>query len=232
MLVAHEVGHALFTPFRNYKLEDEYKHIPHDYVNVVEDARIERLMKQKYAGLNRDFYKGYEELHSRDFFEVNEEDIDDLKLIDKINLYFKIGAYLCIDFNDEENQIITEITQAETFDQVLDISKKLYDLGKQQKQEVEALELKQLAELKQGMESEDGTPVTPVTLEPSDEQDDDAPEVEGKGNKPTEQTDDLPDDDEAPSAKKPKTPTNKKANNPPPDNDCLLYTSPSPRDED
>ena len=198
MLVAHEVGHALYTPLRRWNKEDKYKDLPMDYVNVVEDARIEKLMKQKFAGLNRDFYKGYEELHSRDFFEVNDEDIDDLKLIDKINLYFKIGAYLCIDFNDEENQIITEITQAETFDQVLDISKKLYDLGKQQKQEVEALELKQLAELKQGMESEDGTPVTPVTLVPSDEQDDNAPEVEGKGNKPTEQIDELPDDDQAP----------------------------------
>ena len=197
MLVAHEVGHALYTPLRDWRKEDKYKNLPMDYVNVVEDARIEKLMKQKFAGLNRDFYKGYEELHSQDFFEVNDNDVDDLKLIDRINLYFKIGAYLCIDFNDEENQIITEITQAETFDQVLDISQKLYDLGKQQKQEVEALELQQLAELKQGIESEDGTPVTPVTLEPSDEQDDNAPEVEGKGNTPTEETD-APDDDQAP----------------------------------
>ena len=47
MLVAHEVGHALFTPDRNFKLEEEYKDVPFDYVNVVEDARIERLMKQK-----------------------------------------------------------------------------------------------------------------------------------------------------------------------------------------
>ena len=198
MLVAHEVGHALYTPLRDWRKEEKYKDVPKDYINVVEDARIEKLMKQKFAGLNRDFYKGYEELHSQNFFEVDDDVVDDLKLIDRINLYFKIGAYLCIDFNDEENQIITEITQAETFEQVLDISKKLYALGQQQKQEVEALELQQLAELKQGIESEDGTPATPVTLEPSDEQDDDAPEIEGKGNTPAEQTDELPDDDEAP----------------------------------
>ena len=98
-------------------------------------------MKQRFLGLNRDFYKAYEELHSQDFFEVSDDDVNDLKLIDRINLYFKIGAYLCIDFNDEENQLITEISQAETFDQVLEISKKLYALGQQQKQEVEALEL-------------------------------------------------------------------------------------------
>ena len=197
MLVGHEVGHALHTPNRRWFEEEKYKNVPKDYINVVEDARIERLMKQKFAGLNRDFYKAYEELFSQDFFEVSDDDVNDLKLIDRINLYFKIGAYLCIDFNDEENQIITEITQAETFDEVLDISKKLYALGQQQKQEVEALELKQLAELKQGIESEDGTPATPVTLEETDEEDDDALEVEGRGNAPDEQID-LPDDDQAP----------------------------------
>ena len=60
---------------------------------------------------------------------------DRLRLIDKINLYFKIGAYLCIDFTDEENQLITEISQAETFDQVLDLSKKLYEMSKTDQQE-------------------------------------------------------------------------------------------------
>lgn len=139
MLVAHEVGHALHTPNRNYKLEDKYKDIPHDYVNVVEDARIEKLMKQRFAGLNKDFYKGYEELHSINFFEVDDTEINDLKLIDRVNLYFKIGAYLCIDFNDEENQLITEITQANTFDEVLDLSLKLFKLGKDQKESIDTM---------------------------------------------------------------------------------------------
>ena len=200
MLVAHEVGHALFTPFRDWRKEEKYKDVPKDYINVVEDARIEKLMKQKYAGLNRDFCKGYEELHAQNFFDIEDEDVNDLKLIDRINLYFKIGAYLCIDFNDEENQIITEITQAETFEQVLDISKKLHLLGQKQKEEVEALELQQLAQLalETGMQSEDGTPATPVTLEPSDESDDNAPETEGKGNTPDKQVEDDDLEDEKP----------------------------------
>ena len=79
MLVAHEVGHALFTPNRRWNEEDKYKDLPMDYVNVVEDARIERMMKQKYAGLNKDFYKGYEELHS----------INEFEIIDIIISYFK-----------------------------------------------------------------------------------------------------------------------------------------------
>ena len=139
MLVAHEVGHALHTPNRNYKLEDKYKDLPHDYVNVVEDARIEKLMKQRFAGLNKDFYKGYEELHSINFFEVDDNEINDLKLIDRVNLYFKIGAYLCIDFTDEENQLITEITQANTFDEILDLSLKMFEMGKDQKQSIDEM---------------------------------------------------------------------------------------------
>ena len=134
MLVAHEVGHALFTPNTMWK-KDEYANVPQSYVNVVEDARIERLMKQKFAGLNRDFYKGYEELNALDFFELQDVDINQLKLIDKINLYFKLGAYLCLDFNDTENQFITEISKAETFEEVLSLSKRIYEYSKQQAEE-------------------------------------------------------------------------------------------------
>ena len=133
MLVAHEVGHALFTPSVMWK-EGKYENLPHGYVNIVEDARIERLMKNKFAGLNRDFYKGYEELNASDFFELNDKNINDMKFIDKINLYFKLGAFLCLEFNDIENQFITEISQSETFDEVLDISNRVYQYSKQQQE--------------------------------------------------------------------------------------------------
>ena len=83
MLVAHEVGHALFTPNVMWKT-GEYADLPMGYVNIVEDARIERLMKQKFAGLNRDFYKGYEELNGNDFFELEGKNINAMKFIDKI----------------------------------------------------------------------------------------------------------------------------------------------------
>lgn len=52
LLVGHEVGHALYTP-------DESYDAPKDFVNVLEDARIERLMKQRYPGLTKSFYRGY-----------------------------------------------------------------------------------------------------------------------------------------------------------------------------
>ena len=56
MLVGHEVGHALFTPN-----VDPPKDIPHNFLNVCEDARIEKLMKRKYLGIAKSFYRGYSE---------------------------------------------------------------------------------------------------------------------------------------------------------------------------
>ena len=123
MLVAHEVGHALFTPQRNWICEKEYFRVPPDYVNVVEDARIEKLMKRRFRGLTKDFYNGYCELNQQDFFMIDTADVNKLKPIDKINLYFKVGNFVDIEFTDEENEFITRISQAEDFEEVLIIAR-------------------------------------------------------------------------------------------------------------
>ena len=137
MLVAHEVGHALFTPNRDWFREDEFKTVPHDYVNVVEDARIERLIKQRYRGLNRDFHKAYAELNNTDLFEIADKNVNWLKPIDKINLYFKIGAFIDIEFNDTENEFITRISRSETFQEVLQISKELHEYTKEMQEKMQ-----------------------------------------------------------------------------------------------
>ena len=85
MLVGHEVGHALFTPDR-----DHPRHIPHQFVNVVEDARVEKLMKRKYLGLAKTFFNGYKELHEKDFFELDGEDITSFNLADRANLHLSL----------------------------------------------------------------------------------------------------------------------------------------------
>ena len=43
MLVGHEVGHALYTPNRNWLKEFN---ISPQFVNIVEDVRIEKMMKR------------------------------------------------------------------------------------------------------------------------------------------------------------------------------------------
>ena len=72
-LVAHEVGHALYTPDIEWFKTLE---IPPSFVNIVEDVRIEKLMKRRYAGLAKTFRRGYNELSDNDFFEVDGKDLD------------------------------------------------------------------------------------------------------------------------------------------------------------
>ena len=120
MLVAHEVGHALFTPDIDW-LKDHKVHP--SIVNIVEDVRIEKLMKRKYAGLPKTFYHGYEELNDDDFFSVVDEDVDEFSFADRINLHYKIGLFIDINFTDEEQVIVDKVNTCETFDDVLEVSK-------------------------------------------------------------------------------------------------------------
>ena len=87
MLVSHEVSHALFTPDIEWYKD---RQINPSFVNIVEDARVEKLMKRRYAGISKTFFNGYQELSDKDFFGIELKDIDEMNLADKINLYFKI----------------------------------------------------------------------------------------------------------------------------------------------
>tara|TARA_Y100000287_G_scaffold51697_1_gene40386 strand:+ start:361 stop:2502 length:2142 start_codon:yes stop_codon:yes gene_type:complete len=131
MLVAHEVGHALYTPdsdwFKDRKISPQF-------VNIVEDVRIEKMMKRRYAGISKTFHRGYSELADEDFFCIENEDVNKMNLADRANLYFKIGKFVDIDFNSQERVLIQKISDAETFDDVLDVAEELYNHCKQQQE--------------------------------------------------------------------------------------------------
>ena len=160
MLVGHEVGHALYTPTDEWWLEHD---IPHQIVNVVEDARIEKLMKRRYMGLAKSFYKGYNELYDENYFELDGQDIDSLNLADRANLHFKLCSFLSVPFSSTEKPIIDLIQNAETFTETLSAAEALYNFCQQEKEE--AVENEQQAQLdfKQDLESSGdlGTNSTP-----------------------------------------------------------------------
>ena len=135
LLVGHEVGHALFTD--NIDWTVDYPEVPKDFVNVLEDVRVERLMKKKYPGLSRTFYNGYNELNSDDFFSTKEENLDELTFIDRINLYYKIGAFHNIAFSDEENEFLTRAIKTETFDEVLQLAREITEFVQYKRQKVD-----------------------------------------------------------------------------------------------
>jgi len=132
LLVGHEVGHALFTPDEDWT---ETAKVPQQFVNVVEDARIEKLMKRKYAGLAKTFFNGYKELNEEDFFQLKEEDISTFNLADRANLYFKVGNFLTLDFAPEEKEIINIIDACESFADTLIAAEELYKYCKKEKEQ-------------------------------------------------------------------------------------------------
>ena len=118
MLVGHEVGHALYTPADDYDA-------PRDFVNVLEDARIERMMKVTYPGLKHSFFKGYAELWENNFFGVRDRDLTKIAFIDRINLYFKGCAQ--VQFSEYEQSIVDKAAVTKTFQDVIDLAKEVYD---------------------------------------------------------------------------------------------------------
>jgi len=152
LLVGHEVGHALFTPnedFSNLKA-------PQSYLNVTEDARIEKLMKRKFPGLNKSFYKGYNELMEMDFFDVKDTDLSTIGLIDRINLYFKGNRD--IEFSSKEQPLVDMTGKSETFGEAVEAAEAIYAFMKeeqeQKKEDKQDIEVPQMGNQGGGSPSE------------------------------------------------------------------------------
>ena len=141
MLVGHEVSHALYTPAGEAlakgcdAIDPKNTAVARDYINVVEDARIERMIKNDYPGLRRSFAEGYREFIKRDLFKVSGQDISKFGLIDRINLHYKIGWTTSVPFSPEEFPLVRRVAETKTWDEVVALSKELYDFAKQQKKQ-------------------------------------------------------------------------------------------------
>ena len=138
LFVGHEVGHALETPFEGWHDSPEkLKGCPRSYINVIEDARIERKVQARYPGLVGSFNRGYEQLLKREFFgPLTDVDWDQVKLIDKINLKTKLGTKLEVPFTPEENTFLTRSLTTETFDEVLDLVRDILNWTNENQEEL------------------------------------------------------------------------------------------------
>jgi hypothetical protein len=134
MLVAHEISHALYTPDEDMTSLE----VPHQFVNIVEDARVEKLVKRRYMGLSKTFYGAYKELQEQDFFSLENEDVSTMNLADRVNLYFKVGNFVDLEFNEPEQEIVNEIANIETFEDTIVAAKKLYEYCKQEQENEES----------------------------------------------------------------------------------------------
>ena len=145
MLIAHEVGHALYTPNR----WDFVNEVPLSFVNVTEDVRIEKLMKRRYEGLPKTFFGGYNVLAEEDFFQVEDVNWDVLNIADKVNLHYKIGNFIDVPFNSDEAVFRDDALHLETFEDAIELAKRMHayaqaqveEKKQQQEEEVPAMEV-------------------------------------------------------------------------------------------
>ena len=124
LFICHEIGHALYTSKDMLKKMIDRK-IDKSYVNIIEDARIEKMVQDKYLGTRSCFTKGYNELLSKDFFGLKDKDLNDFNLADRINLHFK--GVDNVPFSSVEQTWVDKVANVKTEDEVLDLAKALMD---------------------------------------------------------------------------------------------------------
>jgi hypothetical protein len=172
MLVGHEVSHALYTPASGWvdaimSIDPDNRDAVRGYLNIVEDARIERLIKRRYPGLIHNFRRGYVTLYNNNIFGTKGVDLTTLPLIDRLNLRAKVGLHLHHDvpLATHEEVWYTEMMATESWDDVVELTRRLY---------------------LHAHKPTTGTASTPVNVAPSDGGDDDMLN-DGTDSEPIEQ---------------------------------------------
>lgn len=139
LLIGHEVGHALETPYEGWHDSPEkLEGCPRSYINVIEDARIERKVKARYPGLVGPFSRGYKKLTEDGFFgdDILNTDWEEVKLIDKINLKAKIGNLIDVPFSNEEKVFYDRAMSTNDFSEVLDLVRDILAYTKENQSEL------------------------------------------------------------------------------------------------
>jgi hypothetical protein len=127
--LAHEVGHAIFTDNDKYVAaikEMNDSNVFAAYLNIVEDARIERKILARYPGLKKTNWDGSLLDVEDDFFGIKGKDLTQYPLVDRLNLAAKIGGIIDLHLSDTEHQWYSRMMETDTLDDVIRLTKELY----------------------------------------------------------------------------------------------------------
>ena len=177
----HEAAHSLFTPkffhsehnttsssdsnTRSITVNGKTYNLSRDLfscINIVEDIRIEKLIRQHFPGLIAPYRRSAEKLSKTRQWEMlllikgNQDAFDELSLADKINLKSKFKEFLNdVDMTDREYAILKYLSKASSFDDVLVRSLFLYKLMRSEK-DVNQMSQKDIGDLMQDANAPDG----------------------------------------------------------------------------
>jgi hypothetical protein len=153
LLIGHEIGHALYTDstFIEKQVERrEQKHKDgkriHTYWNVVEDSRIERKIRDAYPGMKAVFYHGYGDFAKNGpILQVSDRKhvmlrktrvkVGSLPFIDRINLHYKIGAFVDVPFTPAEAAWLPRIDRCYSTENAWELAVALYEYAREQARE-------------------------------------------------------------------------------------------------
>ena len=187
LLVGHEVGHALYTPAEGWHdavMDNDKNKNYKNFLNVVEDARIEKKVKRKYPGLNTAFRLAYQELNNRDFFGIKDRDVNELPFIDRLNLFSKSQWQATwIKFSANEELLVKEVQAAETWADVLRITEKVYQYSKDEQHEMALQQFDEM--MAEGADSDDGYDMSDYGNDDYEEGDD-GDDADGEGDETNE----------------------------------------------
>ena len=146
MLVGHEVAHALWTNPGDWSSAIKYisakmgvsDTLAKSMLNIVEDARIERLIQTKFRGLRADFVEGYRVLAERKFF-GDISDINNAIFPDRANIHFKCGIHsgTLVRFSAEEQTLVDRMGGISEWHEVISCACEMLRLTQLEKEEKE-----------------------------------------------------------------------------------------------
>ena len=150
LLIGHEVGHAKHS--QDLQVLKDCIEFPglKTYVNVLEDTRIERLMKAEYPGLRGSFRRGYADFATFGPLFQLEQPVEAYSFIDRINLQYKIGASVAVPFSKDEAAVLPRIDALSSFRAVYVLAKELWESDKASAQAA--------ADAERGQQGPDGEP--------------------------------------------------------------------------
>ena len=132
-------------------------------MNIVEDARIEKMIQRKFPGLKKSYITGYKKLFDEDMFgikEYSQEELDNMLLIDRLNVRAKLGKLASnVNIKNEERHFEEKLNKLKTWDDVVKLAKELFEYCKDEldkKQESDDT-IKSQGKSKNGSEDESGS---------------------------------------------------------------------------
>lgn len=206
LFIGHEVAHALWTSSEDWlgALKANTEHGYKSFLNIVEDARIEKKIKRKYPGLKKPMFDGYSELVQQNFFGAGFGQFNKLLFLDRLNVHFKVGSRAAIKFSAEEQVFVDAIEACETFQDVVNVVEQLWGFCEAEREELrqQVEEAKKKAakkakkESKQDDEEQERSLGEAIEVD-ADEDDDDSDDEDSDEQGGASESDDEDEDDDS-----------------------------------